>query len=107
MKKPALLAFSWFTALVTTAVFATTPTTISHIPTVNEVIDPLLHSGSLVITVLLLLVGILLVMVVVLYKDGKLRELANHEKDLKNIGVLSDLDKTIQANTNARIRSGG
>ena len=67
----------------------------------------LLNSGSLVIAALLLLVGILLVAVVALYRDNKANTKDRQDMQIKTLKVLSDLERTIDANTRARIQMGG
>ncbi len=102
--KLTLLTTIWFLAYSATAVFA------SHVPSVHDiasVADPLLNSGSLVIASLLMLVGILLIAVVTLYKDNKADSKERQKLSLQTLQVLSDLDKTIEANTDARVRVGG
>lgn len=95
-----ICSVAWFTALAVTVVS-------SAGIDVHEGVDPLLNSGSLVVAALLLLIGVLLIAVTALWKEGKANTKERQDLALRTLQVLSDLDKTIEANTNARVRVGG
>jgi hypothetical protein len=105
-QKLAICGALWFACLVTTVYAAADHTHTDIAVDINRIADPLLNSGSLVIAALLLLIAILLVANVVLYRDNRANNKDNQDMALRTLQVLSDIDKTIQANTNARARHG-
>lgn len=101
MRNLRVLSILWFAALLSVVGYAHAQQQI-----VKRSAGDLLNSGSLVIAALMLLIGILLVAVIVLYRDNKANSKERQDLALKNLQVLSDLQKTIEANTQARINVG-
>ena len=71
------------------------PTTVAK--AAHNVLDPLLHSGSLVVAALLLPIGLLAFAVYILYRDGKKEKEDRRQDTLKTLEVLRGLEEAIRA----------
>ena len=100
----------WFVAL-TTVVYANHDSHSTSSVDIHTGIEPLYTTGSPLVASLLFIIGILLIGIVAVWRNSEKRHEKNNDERqelaLQNLEVLMNLDKTIAANTQAKLIHGG